>query len=312
MGHVICFDFNNNNINLIFELIYSFHMPLFMFLAGFVGLKMNQKFDFKITIKYIINKFITLIIPFLSVGLLFTYYYRKELTDLFFHPMKLGYWFTWVLFFIGCINLIPTFISEKLNKNKALWIDLLIYGVICMCFEIINKISFFPKSWELFLSWDQIIGYYRYFALGFIIRKYDILLKLITESNLIFTVSLFLFCGSLIYNRYYSFNRLTYLVVGISAIFTCVYLFKKNTDIYFGKCFEYLGQKSLDIYLIHYFFIFAISIPKLGDFFANGENFVFQLFLTSGISILVIALTLFVSKIIRTSNLLSILLLGKI
>lgn len=312
MGHIIFFIFMNSRSNLIFQIIYSFHMSLFMFLAGFVAYKKNQNFDFKSIFDYIKYKFINLIIPFITIGLLFVVYYRREPVELFYHPMKLGYWFIWVLFFIYCINLIPTFISKKFNKNVVLYKDILIYGIICICFEIIKNNSILPKTIELFLTWDQIIGYYRFFAFGLLIRKYKFLLNLITENNLFFSVSLILFCICLIYNRYFHFNRVSYTIVSVSAIFTFLYLFKKYEDSNWVNCLEYLGKKSLDIYLIHYFFIYAISLPNVGTFFENGENFVFQLFLTMAISALVIFMTLFVSKVIRTSDLLSLVFFGEI
>lgn len=47
--------------NVIFKLIYSFHMPLFMFISGMVTFKEERD----ITLKWLYKRFKVLIIPFL-------------------------------------------------------------------------------------------------------------------------------------------------------------------------------------------------------------------------------------------------------
>ena len=57
----------NSICNTIHHIVYSFHMPLFIFLSGYLlGYKKDETFDY---IKYIIKRFKRLIIPLFIVGI---------------------------------------------------------------------------------------------------------------------------------------------------------------------------------------------------------------------------------------------------
>ncbi len=70
-----------------------------------------------------------------------------------------------------------------------------------------------------------------------------------------------------------------------------------------GNILQYIGKHTLDIYLLHYFFIPNIS--PFREFIFSGNNYVFELFFGIGISLMVIAVCLLVSKVLRTSDLLA-------
>ena len=70
-----------------------------------------------------------------------------------------------------------------------------------------------------------------------------------------------------------------------------------------GKVLQYIGKRTLDIYLLHWFFLPVWS--QLGDFFSNGKNIALELTLGGGISLLVIGICLVVSNILRTSPILA-------
>ena len=63
VGHLIQTNYQSGIGNTIFNIIYSFHMPLFFFLSGFmVGFKDNGKLPFS----FIKKKMATLLLPWLS------------------------------------------------------------------------------------------------------------------------------------------------------------------------------------------------------------------------------------------------------
>jgi len=124
LGHCIQFsgiDFDNN---FLFRLIYSFHMPLFMFISGYVSFFSTWKgfATFK-------NKFFLLLVPFFSWGLIsfFKLVILNKIGfygvfDFFFHlvlyPDNEGLWFLWVLFLI---NLLIFFVrSTRINLEVGL------------------------------------------------------------------------------------------------------------------------------------------------------------------------------------------------
>ena len=67
VGHIIQFVISSKEhrvSNIIFCIIYSFHMPLFMFISGYLAYKNNFIFDGE----WLYKKFRSLVVPFLSWG----------------------------------------------------------------------------------------------------------------------------------------------------------------------------------------------------------------------------------------------------
>lgn len=70
LGHAIADTMPNAPIfGKIFQIIYSFHMPLFFFLSGFCGIKALQKRQLHEKEAYILERFKRLMIPYLFVGI---------------------------------------------------------------------------------------------------------------------------------------------------------------------------------------------------------------------------------------------------
>lgn len=66
MGHVYIYSFHQNS-GIILSFIYSFHMPLFMFVGGYVAqLKYNKGASLKEFPHYLKNKFIALVVPYIA------------------------------------------------------------------------------------------------------------------------------------------------------------------------------------------------------------------------------------------------------
>lgn len=70
LGHAIADTTQNVPIfGKIFQIIYSFHMPLFFFLSGFCGIKALQKRQLHEKETYILERFKRLMIPYFFVGI---------------------------------------------------------------------------------------------------------------------------------------------------------------------------------------------------------------------------------------------------
>lgn len=70
LGHAIADTMPNAPIfGKIFQIIYSFHMPLFFFLSGFCGIKALQKRQLHEKEVYILERFKRLMIPYFFVGI---------------------------------------------------------------------------------------------------------------------------------------------------------------------------------------------------------------------------------------------------
>lgn len=166
LGHAIQHTLGNAaETNHLWNIIYSFHMPAFMAISGYLAYrpsKTNGKYSLWF---YIIRRFRQLIIPFvlwtflllliktgLSVGVI---------KDYFFYPDK-GLWFLWVLFFITVIFIIGGKISEIIKVKQEL-INLLI------CLLLAGAMIYLELR---VLGFQFIAYYYLFYSLGFYLNKY--------------------------------------------------------------------------------------------------------------------------------------------
>ena len=160
LGHCIqCTDLDFDH-NAVFRYIYSFHMPLFMCVSGFVSYKPDIKWQ---TVQ---KRFRQLIIPFLAwvavsccVHLDPTLFLAKVV-----HPDS-GLWFLWTLFFIVLLmwlcNWIVTCLKVKIEYVVC------VFSLLMMGIMVALKFKLFGFQ---FIAW-----YFPFYAIGFFGRKYQYL-----------------------------------------------------------------------------------------------------------------------------------------
>lgn len=235
--------------------IYSFHMPLFFLLSGFVFENkyktMNTMGDRWVQIK---SKCLRLLIPYLSYSaitlLLKVVFaaYAKNAFD-FKDAWKIafgitpngGLWFLWTLFFISVIYII-------LNK-----VDIKIFiGISILLFLIQN--SFLVEYG------GNILKYSIYFAIGIWMKKYyESILAYMSKHFYLIPLLLTTLC---ILN-YFSFkNGLILLLKAFLGIFftlaISIQIMKKDGMIY--KFLSMVAFYGMDIYLLSYFAQVSIRV----------------------------------------------------
>ena len=78
LGHVI--GYNNCEDSFLWRFIYSFHMPLFMFISGYVA-QMTfriERFGWNETISFLIKKLRTLLLPMVTWGSCYPFLFLKD------------------------------------------------------------------------------------------------------------------------------------------------------------------------------------------------------------------------------------------
>lgn len=303
LGHVIWFSLELPE-SLLLKFIASFHVSIFMFLSGYMAYKSTKTS----WLSYLRKKIRTLIFPFIFIGGLYTLCYHESLiNDLLFGKMKNGYWFIFVLFEIFILFAPFSHISQIINKSGKLFIDIIIFGTASIIIQSIFIFHIFPDYIFNFCMWNIVTKNFQLFLLGYLCHKYFKLDKLL-QTNYVFTLSFVLFIIFFILReKYYILSN---LLCAIFGTFSAVYLCKKYTEVLpFGKTWAYMGKLSLDIYVLHYFFIMNIS--QLRFLFIDNENISLLILISSLSTILIIFLSISVSKIINSSSILSYLMLGK-
>lgn len=303
VGHVLQTITNEDFSHPIFRFIYSFHMPLFMFLSGFV-----TAYSPTSTASKLGKRFTRLVLPFLAWALV-SFFYRSAIQGdldfnyfvrLFFNVDN-GLWFLWVLFLIHCCYYLASVIKKYVGKFSFPIV------ILAVQFSVVS-----------FLGLSMLRYYILFFLIGFYFNDSKVLQFVNSYKYILLVVALAIFIGLFPYwkmsgeleivTRYFTkgvglIDRLCRILIALSAI---VSLFISFTFFASGKTIlTWLGDRSLDIYVSHQYFIAPTMLMLV---FLDIENQYLQIALCS-IALLVFSLSL--AWIIGRWNFLNGLLLGK-
>lgn len=257
LGHITQINYDDstvNNINLILNsFIYSFHMPAFFMISGFLGyhaLKPSQKEDnIKDIVEFTKNKFRRLLVPYFAMGiiylpfrLLFSSIARIDYTVSNAWQILIGYnpdgalWFLYALFVISL--LVRIFVKRE-NLYSAFFIGCLIY--------IGNTFISWQSDHEIL---DRIFQYACFYLLGIICRyKYDDILKLIKKPIIItITGILFFVINIVLLNFNIGWVRLFTSITGTILLFSFSLFLAQHYGI-INRLFNTLGDYGMDIYI---------------------------------------------------------------
>lgn len=287
---------------LLWKIIYSFHMPLFMFISGYLFGKSRFDSPGYLT-KKLGQKTLMLILPYFVCGIL-VYLWRggREMT----------YWYLLTLWQLIFITSIVNYGVERLkNKNLKIYLEILI--LICIYIGICLVPYFYDSPYlHIWYNWyAHLKDMFPYFAIGYLSMRYIKIESIL--NNIFYSLCLLIFCMGF-------FVEIPKFVQSLSAIYCCLFVFVE----YFTSgpvisYFKRIGKKTLHIYILHLFW--AIQIVEIGDFYillAQGSrmqfvtSFVLQFLISGLMSFVIIELSLFSGKVICSSKLFSLFLLGEI
>ncbi len=167
LGHAIQNVLGNQcENNHLWNIIYSFHMPAFMAVSGYLAFRPNNRGGQNI-VKFLTRRFKQLIIPFLlwSFVLLLI---KNNLSlnsaeKIFLYPDNGGFWFLWVLFFISGIFAFGNLLSDYYKIRQELII-------LIVCFLLVGvMVVFEPRMFGF-----KFISYYLlFYSVGYFLHKYE-------------------------------------------------------------------------------------------------------------------------------------------
>lgn len=241
-----------------------FCMKVFFLLSGYTT-NLN-KFD--------ITKRLKLLIPMFIIGIPCTIFYSKSISTFFTSMDKNGYWFLWVMAVYG----VCLFAIQKSKINIHLGFALI--EIIFVAFYIA-----FSNNIRYLLSINLCVIYWPYVYIGQLLRNkklFNVLIKkwwVMTLAFLAFTLLYILFqhTGAL----YSVFSKLYGLSFTLLLIIIGHKLYDKGAAR--GRIENFvsvIGQSTLQIYVLHYFFFKAFSIPSLQEFISTHNRFIDDFALT--------------------------------
>lgn len=311
VGHIIqfnCKDFSNNPI---FSIIYSFHMPLFMFISGYVAFKSMKATIFNSYFQFLMKRIRTILLPFLSWQLLISPFFFKDNTSQ--NPILrfinlsthigMGLWFLWFLFLLTLLYSLFLFISNRVNKNNNFIVDVVFAGIVLIPVVLAGYFHLISYANSLAL-------YFLFFFLGIFISKFSFLKNLIL-NNIVFSISIFTF---LLLSRSYYFgdesskNLLIKMILSNAAIFSLYNIVNKITwNAFIDKTIQQWGKNSLIIYVTHFPLVFLVSRPQVIPYL----ELLPMLVITTAAAFIIIITCIGIAKLVATNSILDLLMYGR-
>lgn len=316
-SHIWTFCYHAYDTHSFANILSNFFLVLFFFISGFVAYKKDTSLSAVSTARILKNKFVQLIIP----SVVFYVILCAQFYDLSFVRLvaRGEYWFTVQLFLFYLFYVLSSKLI-RIGEHSISW-DFVLLGVALLLYCISYSHVLIERTQigaNLFLYLGmKYWRYYVFFCLGILVRKHFSRFVKLTDNGCIMAAFIILFFALIFLADCINFpmwkpiRMLVYGGVSVVVIFT---FFRRYEGSFtstnkFGYCIQYIGRRTLDVYMIHYFFL-PRNLDSLGSLFNEYTNPSVEFFITTLLSLLVILVSIIVGNIIRLSPVLSHYLLG--
>jgi fucose 4-O-acetylase-like acetyltransferase len=229
----------------------------------------------------------------------------------FFHQLgtlKGGYWFTFTLFEYFILYMIIIRISRKWSFLMALAITLGAF-VYARYYDIIRSSA---EGWQLYaidFSGFLSITTWRLFLFFYIgawmRRNFDVFIRWTNKPAIILLITvIFFLIASTSHKDNICFEMFRYYVGGVTGMWM-VFTFFRLAFSWLKRChvaqpLQYVGTRTLDIYLLHFFILPRFLMVYAGQLKAINSQFV-EFLVILAISLVILILCLLASYLIRLS-----------
>lgn len=285
-------DISSNLFNALTRIIYTFHMPLFVFLSGYLCERTLSK-NASVT-NFIQRRFQRLLIPFFACGLLYCVpiWIYLQFPDANYKTFLIGQvmghlWFLPLLFEITLLYLL-------LRKIPNRFSFIILFGLISLQF-----LHFERYDWYAIFRIPEFLSYYYMGAKFYKIEDYKIFSnKVLITATMVITTLTFIFVEYLLYCN--NFNGSLRLVLsGIFGVISLVLISKIIVEKYpilaNNPKTQFLSLNLLTIFLIHEPILeIILKFIKWGSFYTPVIT---VLILFVGTIVITLLLVMFVNHI---------------
>lgn len=309
LGHIFIFSFDYYETeSVVSSFFITFRMPMFFFISGYIGYKAVERWTPDFYLTNLRKKAFVQLIP--SFIFLFIWCTAKgeDFIATFIATGANVYWFTEVLFEMFLVYFTTALISNKVSAK--LFDPVLIIVAVATVF--ILSFCFHPNAITGFLSLRAFCRYFQFFVLGLLCRKYNKKFLAFVTNQRVRTVLLVLFFSLflLMWQGPWSENSIFFkmnhdLVIRYTGLMLVFSLFATHADYFdlngrISRSLQYVGTRTLDIYLLHYFFL--PDLHFLNPYFIHNDNPALEFLLAALLALVVLGLSLTFSAIIRHSE----------
>lgn len=317
LGHTMTGCTVDSQKNFLYNIVWSLQMPLFILISGYVTKYSHPISTRKELWKYIKRRTVAYMLPwavwsFFVRGIVFGEADFLNVRHLLWH-MDSGYWFLATIWTISMIFGIASFIAERVNKENLLKKQIVLLGcylagmVLLVGIGAVLGLSFFAIKLTLY--------YMPFYYAGFLYGQFDDRMK---ESDtgkkmidsvvaICFAVWLFVICRFNLYEMSDSgfaiiLRMATSLAGCIAVCGLCKGMFSKNG----GGWMAWIGEHSLEVYLVHYLLLSLIELDNAPVFYSPmGLSLVLVNYMIT------VALTAMVTAVVNQNAVLRVVLTGK-
>ena len=324
-----------------------FRMPLFFFISGFLAYKASRIWNAHTLGELTLKKLRVQIIPTAVFFLLFlamipTTPFIDSLNEALASSMKAGYWFTLVLLYMLLTFYLFSYVESKIfrgyegtgargsENTPAPPILIILLFIISLC---LFETCYLPRqfSWAMghkgppneFMNYSslvEMIRYFPFFLYGAIVHRYWERAQRLMDSRWFFPVVVLLALITTIEVIKWHYFRLEWAslphTLAMFLLLTMVFMFFRHYSDFFsdktvlGRGLQFIGRRTLDIYLLHYFFL--PKLPMVGEFFrVNRHNFILDTTAALAVALVVVAFCVITSQLLRVSPFLKKYLFGR-
>ena len=261
LGHAIQFNIENYQYNWAFRIIYSFHMPLFLAISGYLTYRGKPNYG-------LIGKRVKqLLIPFVTWALIMPIFYKGEF-DLQFTKTALlypdnGLWFLYNLFIYSIWISVSEQCAEKYHVKQEYF-----------CLVSIALSYLLMILLGTLFNCTQLCWYYPFFLLGYYLHKYQnwfdkqLVLKYLCGGGYLLTVPFWMMREEPTFYQWIDLGPLfSYLYRYLVEIMGTILFFEIGKKM-LNKAIPWLnslGKKTLGIYAFQFVVLHHLSILPIDN-----------------------------------------------
>ena len=283
-------------------------MPMFFLISGFVFYKIGVVWDKKQIVTFFKKK-----IPIQLIGplIFFIVFVHVRIDPNIFWEMfisnKYGYWFTFVLF-----EYFVFYITVRVLVRNSKWSDIIL---------VLMGICFYPLSYPPIIEAipipNDILNFFSvpfwhffiFFVLGTLLKKHFVKIQKWLDGKWLITICVLVFFLWNVVRDIVPLPKAIFdIPLELSGLVLLFSFFRSKQKVFskeraVGRAFQYVGRRTLDIYLIH-FFLIPTGIP-LYKVFSEHSMPVVEFFVSSIIALVIIGVCLIIGNILRLSPLIA-------
>lgn len=312
-GHVTHFCLGNmigdGHPFLFMELFAQFRMPLFFFVSGFVLYSARREWSFSEIVQFFKKKIpVQLLFPAVCMVFCMLITHKHGIMESVWDMYKGGYWFTFVLleYYVAYVGLQLFF--KPLRDH---WTADVAQGMVALAIFLgVRYLLHYHQPQcekDTWLSLFSIAKFetFIFFMVGTLVRKHFAKFERMLDSHLFVLLCLAVYLS---FNIWHPRDTIFILGTGLSGIMIVFMFFRRYQHSFtaerrLGAVMQYVGKRTLDIYLLHYFFVFTNNLTGLRSLLDGAP--VMELCCSLVFSAIVVALCLIVSNVLRISPFIS-------